>query len=141
MVVEFLLMPEKYCINNTYITEVLPLKAITPLPGVPEFVTGIMNVRGKIISVINLKRFFHLKEVGITEVNKIIVIKHNQMEFGIVTDAITGTGSIALEELSAPPVTIHGIGAEYIKGITREGLIVLDIVTILTSKSLIIDQK
>ena len=141
LVVEFMLLPEKYCIASSYISEVLPLKDITPIPGAPAFVMGIMNIRGKIISIINLKSFFNLREKGISELNKIIVIKQNQMEFGLVTDAITGTREIDQQGLSAPPATIHGIGSEYIKGLTPEGLILLDIATILSSKSLIVDQK
>lgn len=140
LVVEFLLNPEKYCIPSAFVSEVLRLKEITPIPGVPAFVLGVMNVRGKIISIVNLKTFFNLKEVGITELNKIIVIKQNQMEFGIVTDAITGTRELFMNTLSAPPITINGIGAEYVKGVAPDGLILLEINTILTSKSLIINQ-
>ena len=81
-VVVFRLIPELYCIEGNYITEVLTIRDITSIPGTPGFVVGVMNVRGKIISVVNLKRFFHLKEIGLTEQNKIIVIKHDQIEFG-----------------------------------------------------------
>jgi purine-binding chemotaxis protein CheW len=141
VVVEFQLIPERYCIAGSFVTEVLPLKAITPIPGVPAFVLGVMNVRGKIISIINLKTFFNLKETGITQLNKIIIVKQNQMEFAIVTDAITGTREILLSSLSAPPVTLSGIGADYIKGVTPDGLILLDIATVLSSKSIIVNQK
>lgn len=141
LVVEFLLIPEKYCIASSFITEVLPLKEITPIPGAPDFVVGVINARGKIISIVNLKVFFNLKETGITELNKIIVIKHNQMEFGIAADAITGTREIDVNSLSATPVTIQGIGAEYIKGITPDGLILLSGEHILTSKAITVNQK
>jgi purine-binding chemotaxis protein CheW len=141
LVVTFRLIPERYCIGSAFVTEVLPLKEITPIPGVPPFVLGVMNVRGKIISVINLKKFFNLKETGITESNKIIVVKQNHMEFGIVTDVITGTCALILSTLSAPPVTLNHIGAEYVKGVTPDGLILLDIVAILNDKSLIINNK
>lgn len=141
LVVEFQLIPERYCIESSFIAEVLPLKEITPIPGAPAFMIGVMNVRGKIISVVNLKTFFNLKEKGITELNKIIVIRKNLMEFGIVTDAIIGTREVIVNTLSAPPVTISGIGAEYVKGVTPDGLILLDMASIMNSKSLIINQK
>ena len=140
-VVEFMLIPEKYCIDSSYVTEVLPLKEITTIPGTPQFVMGVMNARGKIISIVNLKSFLNLNETGITELNKIIVVKHGKMEFGIVADAINGTHELPLSGLSPPPVTIHGIGAEYIKGVTTEGLILLEISAILSSESIIVNQK
>ena len=141
LVVEFQLFPEKYCLASACVSEVLPIKGITPIPGAPAFVLGVMNVRGKIISIVNLKIFFNLKEIGLTERNKIIVIKQDQMEFGIVTDAITGTREIFINSLSPPPATINGIGAEYVKGVTPDGLILLEISSILAGNSLIVNQK
>ena len=140
LVVEFQLIPEHYCIDIQSITEVLVLKDITPIPGLPAFVLGAMNVKGKIISIVNLKTFFNLKLSGITEMNKVIVIRHQEMEFAIVTDKICGTREIAMESLSAPPITLNGIGAEYIHGTTPDGLILLDIPAIMSSNALIINQ-
>jgi purine-binding chemotaxis protein CheW len=141
LVVEFLLTPERYCMESTFVTGVLSLKDLTPSPGAPAFVTGVINVRGKIISIVNLKILFGLKEKGITELNKIILLKHEQMEFGIVTDAIAGTRRIFLNELGALPVTIKGISADYIKGITPDGLILLDGEHLLTNKTIVVNQK
>jgi len=141
MVVEFLLMPEKYGIESKYVSEVLSLKELTPIPGAPSFVTGIMDVRAKIISIVNLKLLFNLKETGLTQLNKIIVLKRGPMEFGIVTDAIAGTREVLLKGLGAPPATIQGTLAEYIKGITPEGLILLDGENLLTNKSIIVNQQ
>ena len=141
LAIEFLLLPEKYCIDSSCIAEVLPLKDITPIPGTPSFVLGVMNVRGKIISVIDLKSFLHLKEIGIMESNKVMVVKSQEIEFGILTDAIEGTRQIYLNSLIAPPVTINGIGAEYIKGITTDGRILLEAKTLLSNKSIkVMDQ-
>ncbi len=141
LVVEFLLIPEKYCIESSFVTEVLPVKGITLIPGTPDFVAGVMNMRGKIISVINIRYFFNLRDKGISELNKIIVLNHNQIEFGILADSITGTREIDADKLSAPPVTVNGTGAGYIKGITADGHILLDAAAILTSKMIIVNQK
>ena len=141
LAVEFLLIPEKYCIDSSFVTEVLPVKEITNIPGTPDFVIGVMNMRGKIISVINLRDFFNLRDKGISELNKIIVLNHNQVEFGILADSILGTREIDADKLSAPPVNITGAGAGYIKGITHDGHILLDAAAILSSKMIIINQK
>ena len=63
-VVEFLLAYERYAIESHWVREVHPLKEITPLPGTPAFVLGIINVRGRIVSVVDLKAFFDLPVRG-----------------------------------------------------------------------------
>jgi len=140
-VVEFILAPEKYAIDGSLVSEVLPLNNLTIIPGVPSFITGIMNIRGKITSIVNLKRFFNLKEKGLTALSKILVIKHQLMEFGIVTDEIIGINQLDIGSLSPPPVTLQGEGAGYILGVTPEGTILLDAVAILSDNALIINQK
>ena len=140
-VVEFLLTPEIYAIESSFVSEVLPLKDMTTIPGAPAFVIGVFNVRGKIVSIVNLKTFFNLKEKGITELNKIIVLNHNQIEFGIVVDEITGSRTLNASAILPPPATISNLGNEYIKGVTSEGIIILDIQHILLSKTILVNQK
>ena len=139
-VVEFLLMPERYAIEEKYISEVFFLKEITSIPGTPAFVMGVINLRGKIISVINLKSLFNLKDRGLTDLNKVIVIQNDSMKFGIVSDAIVGSKTITLSNLSPPPITLQSNGAEFILGVTSDGLILLNIIQILQSKQIIVNQ-
>ncbi len=141
MVVAFLLAPERYAIESVYVSEVLTLDKLTVIPGAPSFITGVINLHGKIISIVNLKILFNLKKSGITQLNKIIVLKWDRTEFGIVTDEIEGTFQMCLTSLSSPPSTVNGIEAEYIKGITPNGIIILNAEHILTNKALIVNQK
>jgi purine-binding chemotaxis protein CheW len=62
------------------------------------------------------------------------------MEFGILADAVLGTQSVPLDAIQAPPVTVTGIGAEYLKGITGEHVIVLDAEKILTDEKIIVNE-
>jgi purine-binding chemotaxis protein CheW len=141
MVVAFLLAPERYAIESVYVSEVLTLDKLTVIPGAPSFITGVINLRGKIISIVNLKMLFNLKISGITQLNKIIVLKWERTEFGIVTDEIEGTFQMCLNSLSVPPSTVNCIEAEYIKGITPDGIIMLNAEHILTNKALIVNQN
>ncbi len=140
-VVEFNLMPEHYAIDEHFVGEVMLLKELTPIPGVPAFVAGITNLRGKIISVVNLKNFLGITSRGITDLNRIIVLKNKQMEFGILADSILGTKTIKTSMLSPAPITIRGAEAGYVKGITSDGLVILDGNNILSSKMIIVNQK
>jgi purine-binding chemotaxis protein CheW len=139
-VVEFLLLPERYAFEGKYISEVLLLKEITSIPGTPPFVMGVINLRGKVVSIINLKSLFNLKEWGLTQLNKVLILKDDTMEFGIVADEISENKSIFLNTLSPPPVTLDNIGVEYISGITPDGLILLSARNLLSSKQIIINQ-
>lgn len=140
-VVEFLLMPERYALEGNYVSEVFFLKEITTIPGTPPFVMGVINLRGRIVSVINLKSLFNLKDKGLTDLNKVIVLKSDEMEFGIASDSIVGNKSIEVNSLSSPPITLDHNGAQYIKGITPDGLILLDAIKLLTSNQIIIKQQ
>jgi purine-binding chemotaxis protein CheW len=139
-VVEFLLASEHYGIELTYIREIHALSEFTPLPGTPAFVLGLTNVRGQILSVIDIKKLFDLPEKGLTDLNKVIVVRTNQMELGILADAVLGVRSIALKEFQTSLPTLTGIRAEYLKGITKDPLVVLDIDKILCDEKIVVND-
>src|ERR1035437_3860669 len=113
--ITFILAGEKYGIESGYVLEVFPLKDFTPLPGVPTYILGVVNVRGQILPVVDLKKFFNLPEKGIGELNKVIILQNDQMEFGILTDIVEGTQTIDIREIKNKPPTISGIGEMYLK--------------------------
>ena len=140
-VIEFLLVPERYAITASFVREVLPLREVTGIPGTQPFVMGVINLRGKIVSVINLKVLFALKERGLTEMNKVIILENPGMWFGIVADAIIGSKTISLDTMSAPPLNLRPIAAEFVKGVTADGLILLDAEILLSSNKVISESK
>jgi len=140
-VVEFLLIPERYAIAGHFVREVLPLTEITPIPGAPPFIMGVINMRGKIVSLINLKIKFSLKEKGLTDFNKVIILRNELMEFGIVVDAIAGTRIIPMDAISPPPLTLDKIAAELVIGVSTDGVILLDADKMLKSSQFIVNQK
>jgi purine-binding chemotaxis protein CheW len=139
-VVEFLLASEHYGIELTYIREIHALSEFTPLPGTPAFVLGLTNVRGQILSVIDIKKLFDLPERGLTDLNKVIVVRTHQMELGILADAVVGVRAIALNELQTSLPTLTGIRAEYLKGITKDPLVVLDVEKILSDEKIVVNN-
>jgi len=140
-ILEFKLASETYGIETAFVREVYPLKDLTTMPGTPSFVLGIVNVRGQIISVINLKKFFNLPEKGLGELNKVIIIRNELMEFGILADIIVGTRSVSLDAIQSSPVSTSEIGAEYLKGVTNDHTIILDATKILEDEKIIIHQE
>ena len=138
--ITFILAGENYGIESYYVLEVFPLKDFTPLPGVPTYILGVVNVRGQILPVVDLKKFFNLPEKGIGELNKVIILQNDQMEFGILTDIVEGTQTIDIREIKNKPPTISGIGEVYLKGVTKESLIVLNAGKLLSDKSIIVNH-
>jgi purine-binding chemotaxis protein CheW len=139
-VVEFVLGPEHYGIESCHIREIHPLSEFTPLPCTPPFVLGLVNVRGQILSIIDIKKLFDLPERGLTDLNKVIVVHANQIELGILADAIVGVRLIALEELQPALPTLTGIRAEYLKGITKDPMVVLDVEKILSDEKILVNE-
>jgi purine-binding chemotaxis protein CheW len=140
-VVKFLLSGEIYCIEADYVREALPLKELTVVPCTPSFILGVINIRGQIFSVLNLKKVFNLTERGISEFNKVIIIQFEEISFGIVADSILGTKNILQSEINKAPYSQQTKKNEYISGVTSEGYILLNGAALIKSSELIVNQK
>src|SRR3990167_4187913 len=139
-IVEFLMAHEKYGVESSYVREIYPLKELTPVPCTPSFVLGIINVRGQILSVIDIKKFFDLPEKGLTDLNKVIILHTESMEFGILADVIIGVRNIVVGELQTSLPTLTGIREEYLKGVTKERTVILDAEKLLSDKSIVVHE-
>ena len=140
-IVEFLLGGERYGIESTYIREVYPLKEYTVIPCTPAFVLGVINIRGQVLSVVDIGRFFELPARGIADLNRVIVLAAGDLEFGILADEVVGVRVIAARDLQPSLPTLTGIRAEYLKGVTGDRVTVLDAARILDDKNLIVHQE
>lgn len=138
-IVEFTLATENYGIDSAFVIEVYKLKDLTLLPGAPDYIPGIVSIRGNIIALVDLKKFFNLPMKGLGELNKIIILSDSKMEFGILTDSVMGIKAIFDDEILPVPPAIYGIGVEYIEGITKDRLIILNAVKLLSDKNIIVD--
>ena len=139
-IIEFTLAAEIYGIESAFVREVYPLKEFTPLPGVPSFILGIVNVHGQILPVVDLKKFFNLQEKGLGELNKMIILSDGMMEFGILADVILGSRLIPVDAIQPPLPTVTGIGAAYLKGVTGDREIILDARNILRDEGIVVNE-
>src|SRR5690606_19205597 len=137
-ILEFELAQEHYAVETRYVREACPLDNLTTLPGTPDFVKGVVNLRGEIISVVDIKRFFGLPEKGITHLNKLIVLESGSMAFAILADSLIGVRQLSLAQLQSAQKSSSGINARYIQGITASGLAVLDVNALLTDEKIIV---
>ena len=140
-VIEFGLAHERYAIEAAYVREVHPLEDLTPLPGTPPFVAGIVNVRGRILPVIDLRKFFDLPEPGITDAHQIVLVHTAEMELGILADTVDSVRSIPLDAIQSSLPTLTGLREEYLKGVTAERLVILDVARILRDRSIVVHEE
>lgn len=140
-VLEFLLADEKYALETSYISGVYHLKNLTKIPCTPSFVLGMINVRGQLFSVVDLAVFFDLPRSEISLNHKVIILKSDKMEFGILADEINNVKQESVIDLEISIPTLSKICSEYLKGITKELIIILDGAKILSDKKLIIEEE
>ena len=135
-VIEFRLASERYAVEQSAVREVYPLVDLTRVPCTPAFVLGILNVRGKILPLIDIKKFFDIPEDGLTDLHQVVIVHGAGIELGILADAVTGVRSIAVNEVQRALPTLRGIRAQYLMGVTSEMVIILDVMKILTDPKL-----
>ncbi len=134
---------EKYAIEILYVDEICSLKNIAKLPCTPNFVIGIMNFRGKIISTIDIRNFlgFTSKAIDCGDVKNVIVVKFNGIEVGIAADRILGCSKIPLLEIQKDVLAMINTKKEYFRGITKEKSVILHIKNIMLDEKIIVDEK
>ncbi len=140
-IVEFQLASEHYGIESRYVSEVYPIRDYTPLPNTPPFVFGLVNVRGQIISVVDIKKLFDMPDRGLSDLNKVIIIRDDAMEFAILADSILGVRILHADEIQPPLPTLKGIRAEFLMGVTGDGMVILDGRKLLADENLIVNEE
>ena len=140
-IVEFVLAYERYGVQSTFVREVWPLESITRIPCVPSFVLGIINVRGEVLSVVDVKRFFDLPEKGLTDLNKVIVLESEEMTFGVLADSVIGVRRLAVDALQPSLPTLTGIRSEYLQGIAPDRTVVLDAARLLSDERIVVNDS
>jgi purine-binding chemotaxis protein CheW len=140
-VMEFTLAYEQYAIETRYVRQVAALENLTPLPCTPAFVLGIVNLRGAILPVIDLRKLFELPERGLTDLHRIIVLQSGKILFGILADTVTSVRRILLTDLQPSLPTLTGVRRTYLAGITPERLVVLDAEKLLMDESINVQDQ
>ncbi|MBN2809911.1 MAG: purine-binding chemotaxis protein CheW [Deltaproteobacteria bacterium] len=137
-ILEFTLGPAHYAFPLPWVREVCHVGEITQIPGTPAFVKGIVNLRSRICSVIDLGQFLGLPGLSETVAaeSRLLVLASREMEFAVLIDRLVGVRSLPGAELQARLPTLAGVQAEYFKGVTADRLVLLDAEKLLTDKKI-----
>lgn len=128
--VTFQLEEETYGINVMQVREVLRYTEIAPVPGAPDYVLGIINLRGNVVTVIDTRSRFGLMEGEITDNTRIIVIESELQVIGILVDSVAEVVYLRSSEIDTTPSVGTDESTKFIQGVSnREGklLILVDL--------------
>jgi len=117
--VTFSIGEEEFGVEILKVQEIIRMLEITRVPKAPDFVEGVINLRGKVIPVIDLRLRFGLQAKGHDKKTRIIVIEINHMIVGFVVDSVSEVLRIPSGTIEPPPPVISGLDSEYISGVGK----------------------
>jgi len=135
----FHLKDEEYIIPVSSIGSIEKILPITRVPGVAPFIKGVMNLRGIVIPVIDIKERFFNQETELTEQARIIIIQLEEMSVGFIVEAANDVVDISMEHVETTPEVVGADTVDYVKGVIQmQGhlYIVLDLEKILDKENL-----
>ncbi len=117
----FLLEKDYYGIEIKYVTEIIGIQTITGVPGQAEYVKGIINLRGRIIPVVDVRLLFKKEEVAYNDRTCIVVVDIREVSIGLIVDSVSEVISIPENDVVPPPQLNKGFQNKYVKGIGKVG--------------------
>ena len=132
--VVFKLGREEYGVSILNVQEIKRITEITRVPYTPEFIKGVMNLRGSVLPVFDLKKRLDLPDNAYSDDARIVIVKVDEVTLGVIVDAVSEVLTIGQENIEPPQVVAGGVIANYLSGIGKINsrlLILLDINSII----------
>ncbi|OIJ17855.1 chemotaxis protein CheW [Anaerobacillus alkalidiazotrophicus] len=118
-VIVFQLKDEEYGVEVSQVRSIERIQHITRVPRTPDFVKGVINLRGVVTPIINLRNRFDLEEIETTDSTRIIIVAVGEMEVGLIVDAANDVVDISTNIVEPPPEVVGGIEADYLRGVAK----------------------
>jgi purine-binding chemotaxis protein CheW len=134
-VVVFDVANESYAVNIAHVAEIIRLQQITTIPGAPDSVEGVINLRGKVIPVLDLRKRFRLAMNEQTRSSRIVVVEINGQTLGLIVDGVSEVLRIPQDCIEPPSPLVTGIDSRYLRSIAKlEGrlIVLLDLDQVLS---------
>lgn len=137
--VTFRLDNETYGVNVMQVQEVLRMTEIAPVPGAPDYVLGIINLRGNVVTVIDTRKRFGLEPREVDDATRIVITEIEQQVIGMLVDAVAEVVDVRMSEIETAPSVGNDESSRFIQGVSsREGelLILVDLNKLLSADEL-----
>jgi purine-binding chemotaxis protein CheW len=134
-VASFRIGTEEYGVDISQIQEIIRMVEITHVPRTPEFMEGVINLRGQLIPIVDLRTRFGMERAEPTKNTRIIVTDIGTKRVGIIVDSASEVLTIPIEAIEEPPEMIAGVGADYLQGVGKVGdrlIILLDLTMVVS---------
>lgn len=138
-IIVFQLQNEQYGVNIQQVRSIEKLQNVTPVPGTADFIKGVINLRGDITPVIDLKDRLQIGKTEYTDHTRVLIINIENIQLGLIVDTATDVLDIEPSIIEAPPEVIGGVTEEYLSGVAKTEdrlLILLDLERILNFQEL-----
>lgn len=118
-VIVFRLKDEEYGVEVSQVKSIEKLEHITRVPRTPKFVKGVINLRGVVTPIIDLRSRFALDEETYSESTRIIIVAVSELEVGLIVDAANDVIDIPVSSIEPPPEVVGGVEAAYLRGVAK----------------------
>ena len=118
-VVVFDLSGETYALDILHVHEIIRIQPVTPVPGAPEYIEGLINLRGRVVPVVDLRKRFGLRTREIGDRSRIIVVQVSDDIVGVVVDAVSEVITVSPDLVEPAARVVTGLDAEYIRTIAK----------------------
>ncbi|MDQ0350643.1 purine-binding chemotaxis protein CheW [Alkalibacillus filiformis] len=120
-VIVFQLKDEEYGVPIEHVGSIERMQGITRVPRAPRFVKGVMNLRGVITPIIDLRERFNLEQEEYTESTRIIIVTIGDQSVGMIVDAANDVVDVPQNQIEPSPEVVGSVSADYIKGVAKIG--------------------
>ena len=117
--VAFKLGREEYCISILQVQEIKRMTDITRVPHTPDYVRGVMNLRGSVLPVVDLKKRLGLESNDFTDDTRIIIVKVEDLSVGLIVDAVSEVMAIEQNSIENAQSVVSGVAANYLDGVGK----------------------
>ncbi|WP_027414624.1 chemotaxis protein CheW [Aneurinibacillus terranovensis] len=138
-VIVFRLLDEEYGVEVDQVKSIERLEHITRVPRTPKFVKGVINLRGVVTPIVDLRRRFGLAEAEYNESTRVIIVGVGEIEVGLIVDSANDVIDIPVNAIEPPPEVVGGIEAVYLRGVAKLAkrlLILLNLDKVLNTEEL-----
>lgn len=117
----FVIANEEFLLPIEVMNEIIMISSLTFVPRCPKYIEGVINLRGKIIPAINIRKMIGHETISPTQSSRIIIVNFEEITTGLIVDGITYVISLNPDQIEDQAFTVKGRGAELMKGISKQG--------------------
>lgn len=135
--VKFSVGKEEFAVDITLVREISKLQQMLKVPNTPPFIEGLLNLRGQVLTIFNLRKRLGMDDQGFDENSKIIIVWYNDIQLGFTVDKVSEIIKVEDVNVENTPPSISGIDKRFLSGVIKAGenlILILDLTRVLSSE-------